>query len=278
MQRAGDLELVDIDRRDRLRGEQRERIDADDDRGLERPAALLRHLEEHVGVARQQQHAEAVRAAQLAAVDRDVLLAGARIARDHQAGGDVGAAVVLVVGRKRQQPREIDLAMHDLLRRRRCRFPPRQRIERRVLEAREHLAPARRPSPQPSSRGRRRGRRPPGSDVRPGRGNSVARCPSSRLAMAASSNRRPTPGSSTTQPLARRQMVEPIPQRADRLRRVVAAISRGVADRLCGGLRHARIASYLSRCDGDCRHVSSPDGAANSPGTCGASSDEYRDA
>jgi hypothetical protein len=36
VQRARDGELVEIDRRDRLRRQQRERIDADDDRDVER--------------------------------------------------------------------------------------------------------------------------------------------------------------------------------------------------------------------------------------------------
>ena len=55
-------------------------------------------------------------------------------------GRDVGAAVVLVVRRQRQLAAEIDLAMHDLLRRRVRDFLPGQRIERGVLEARQHLA------------------------------------------------------------------------------------------------------------------------------------------
>ena len=79
-----------------------------------------------------------------------------RIAHDHQAGGDVGAAVVLVMGRQRQQRGEIDpRAMHDLLRRRASRPPPRQRIARGILEAREHLGRRRRPSPRRSRRGSR---------------------------------------------------------------------------------------------------------------------------
>ena len=87
VQRARDLQFVVIDRHDRLRGEQRQRIDADDDRGVERLPRLLGHLEERVGVARQHQHAEAVGAGHLAAVDGDVLLSGLRIARDHEPGG-----------------------------------------------------------------------------------------------------------------------------------------------------------------------------------------------
>ena len=123
VQRARDGQLVEIDRRDRLRRQQRERIDADDDRDIERLAGALGRLVEHVGVARQQQRAEPVRPAELQPVDRDVLDAGRGIARDQQAGGDVGAVVVLVVRRQRQLLAEIDLAMHDLLHRR-VRRPP----------------------------------------------------------------------------------------------------------------------------------------------------------
>ena len=40
MQRTGNRQLVDIDRSNRLRGEQRQRIDADDNRRFERPSVL----------------------------------------------------------------------------------------------------------------------------------------------------------------------------------------------------------------------------------------------
>ena len=119
---------------------QRQRVNADDDRRLERTATLLRHLEEHVGVPRQKQHAETAGPMQLAAVNRDVLGSSARIAGDYQAGGDVRAAVVLVMGGKRQQPREVHVPMHDLVHRRRGGLPPRNRMQRRVAKAREHLA------------------------------------------------------------------------------------------------------------------------------------------
>ena len=135
LQRARDLQLIAIDRGDGLRGEQGQRIDADDHGGFERLAALFRHLEEHVGMAWQQQHAEPVWPAQLAAVDGDVLLSRMRVAGDHQAGRDVRPAVMLVVGGERKQPREIDLTMDHRLCRRRRNFLPRQRIERRVLIA-----------------------------------------------------------------------------------------------------------------------------------------------
>ena len=123
VQRAGDFKLIGIDRRDRLRGEQRQRIDADDDRdrkGLPPRSAISKNMKV---LARQQQHAQPVRRAQLAAMDRDVLLAGARVARDHQAGRDVGPAVVLVMGRERQEALEIERA--DARPPARARIPPR---------------------------------------------------------------------------------------------------------------------------------------------------------
>src|SRR2546429_318923 len=92
MQRTGNLQLVDIDRSDGLGRKQRQRVNADDDRRLERTATLLRHLEEHVGVPRQKQHAETAGPMQLAAVNRDVLGSSARIAGDYQAGGGGRAA------------------------------------------------------------------------------------------------------------------------------------------------------------------------------------------
>ena len=62
VQRAGDLEFVVVDRRDRLRRQQRQRIDADHDGDIQRLAGLLGLLVERVEVARQQQDAHAVAA------------------------------------------------------------------------------------------------------------------------------------------------------------------------------------------------------------------------
>ena len=86
VQRAGDRKLVEVDRRDRLRRQQRQRIDADDDGDIERLPAALGHLIEHMRMARQQQRAQPVGAAQLQAVQRHVLHTGRRIARDAQPG------------------------------------------------------------------------------------------------------------------------------------------------------------------------------------------------
>ena len=155
MQRAGDRQLVEVERHDRLRGKQRERIDPDHDRDRQILALLLDHAVVGKRVARQQEHAEAVRSAQLQAMDGDVLRSRFRVARDHEPGGDVWAAVELVVGRQRQQPGEIDVAMHHLLRRRARRFAPRQRVEQRMLEMREQAIARQRPSPPPSRLGRK---------------------------------------------------------------------------------------------------------------------------
>src|SRR3954471_12756900 len=140
LQRPGDLQLIVVDRYDRLRGEQCQRIDADHDGGVERLTGRLGHAVEREGVARQHQHAQAIGPGQLAAVNRDVLFPGARIAHDHDAGGNIGTAVVLVVGRQRQNFREIERrAMHGLLGGRRLDLLPRRRIGCRVLKARQHV-------------------------------------------------------------------------------------------------------------------------------------------
>ena len=68
MQRACYRQFVKIDGRDRLRGQQRQRVDTDDDGHVERLSAALGHLVEHMGVARQQQRAQPVGPAQLQAV------------------------------------------------------------------------------------------------------------------------------------------------------------------------------------------------------------------
>ncbi len=161
------------------------------------------------------------RPAHLAAMDRDVLHAGLRIARDHQAGGDVGAAVVLVVGRQRQQRAEIDVAMHDLLHRRRRHLLPRQRIERAASWKRASTSPGSTPI---ASAIQARLRDEAGDDrhlvaVR-ARETSVARAPSSRLAIAASSKRSADLVADHREPVARRQMIEPVAQGPDRRRRI----------------------------------------------------------
>ena len=141
VQRARDFQFVVVERGDRLRRQQRQRIDADHDGNVERlvrPASAI--WKNMLGMARQQQHAEAIRAAHLATVDRDVLLPGPRIARDQQARGDVRPAVVLVVRRHRQLLEQVDFAMHHLLHGRVADLAPRQRIGRGVLEPGEQVS------------------------------------------------------------------------------------------------------------------------------------------
>ena len=134
---------------------------------------------------------------------------------------DVGAAVVLVVGRQRQQLREVDLAMDHLLRRRGAHLAPGKRIERGLLEPRQHLArlDAHRlghPAAVGDEPGDHRDRMPAGTRKQGGAPAVEALGDGRQL------ETKPDLGPDHRQPVARRQMVEPVPQAADRLRRVVA--------------------------------------------------------
>ena len=64
----------------------------------------------------------------------------AGVTGDHQAGGDVRPAVVLVMGGKRKLPHEIHVAMYDLVHRRRHRLAPWDRLKGRVAKAGENFA------------------------------------------------------------------------------------------------------------------------------------------
>ena len=91
VQRARDLELVDVDRGDRLRGEQRERIDADDD-GAPRAAAAPAPPSRRTcgrGAAAAARRGGSVRSAGSGGSRRSACPVRG-IARDHQPGGDVG--------------------------------------------------------------------------------------------------------------------------------------------------------------------------------------------
>ena len=96
-QRTGNRHFVLIQRGDRLRGKQQGRMSADDDRDFQRLPLFFRDAIVGERVARKQQDADTVRAANLAAVDRDVLDAGLGIAGDQQSGRDIGPAVALIV-------------------------------------------------------------------------------------------------------------------------------------------------------------------------------------
>src|SRR5712671_672066 len=114
-------------------------MNPDDQRYFKRIANLLRHLKVMLRVARQQKDADAVRAADLAAMDRNILDAGARIARDQQTGCYIGAAIEFVVLGDRQQLEKIDLAMHDILGGTALHFDPGQWMARRFLKSAEQL-------------------------------------------------------------------------------------------------------------------------------------------
>ena len=138
VQGAGDLQLIGIQRRDGLAGQQRDGVDADDDGDFQVLAHFLRHVQVAHGVARQDEHAQAVRAVHLQTVDGDVLDAVLRVAAEAEAGADIGAAVEFVVRGDRQQLHQVDaVAVDHLLRRRILHFPAGQRVGGGVLEAAE---------------------------------------------------------------------------------------------------------------------------------------------
>ena len=103
-QRTGDFHFVVIECRDRLGSQNAGGMYADHQRDLQRLASLFGHAEIMLGMPRQQQDADAVGAADLAAMDRDVLNAGLRIAGDQQRRRDIGPAVVFIVLGDRQLP------------------------------------------------------------------------------------------------------------------------------------------------------------------------------
>jgi hypothetical protein len=234
MQRAGDFQLVMVHRNDGLGGEQGKRIGADDDRYLQRFARLFGHLVEHVRMARQYQDANPIRPADLAAVDGDVLHAGARVARDDQPGGDVRTAVQLVVGRQGQQAGEIDaVAMHDMLNRGARHLRPRNGVLRRGTEAGNDLRAGnahdfRHPASIPEQAGDDRN----GMAVRlrkKGRLFSVEPLGDGGQRVAQGDA-----GADHGQPVGVRQSVEPVTQGSDRL----ARRSVGAACRLASRIVH----------------------------------------
>ncbi len=103
-QRAGDFHFVVIERRDGLRSQNAGGMHADHQRDLQRLAGLFGHAEIMSRMPRQQQDADAVGAADLTAMDRDVLNTGLRISGDQQRRRDIGPAVVFIVLGDRQLP------------------------------------------------------------------------------------------------------------------------------------------------------------------------------
>ncbi len=193
-ERPGDLQLVVAEGHDGLGGEEAGGIDADHEGDFEAPALGLSLAIEIVGMPGQNQHADPVRTADLAAQDGDVLQAGLRVPGDHQARRDVGAAVVLVQSRHRQELQDVEsLPVDDLLRgaelrscqgsgwaaacwkwatRRSCVVPRASAIQARLDTRPETMVPG----------------------CPPGCGNRLACRPSRRFATAAASWRKPIPG------------------------------------------------------------------------------------
>ena len=196
-QRAGDLHFVVIERGDRLRRQNAGRVHADHQRDLQRLAGLLGHAEIMPGMARQQQDADAVGAADLAAMNRDVLNAGLRIAGDQQRRRDIGPAVMFVVFRNRQLLQQIDLAVNDVVHRRRGYLDPWQRMANGMLETRQQFAGRQRRAHPRSSCVRQTGLRPPESDARQDPETAPRARVRASLATAASSSISETPSRAT---------------------------------------------------------------------------------
>ena len=100
-QGAGDFHFVLVEGRDGLRSENARRMHAYDERNFQRLAGFLGHAEIMQGMSGQEQHTDAVRTADLTAVNRYILNAGLRISSDQERRRDVGSAVVFIVLRDR---------------------------------------------------------------------------------------------------------------------------------------------------------------------------------
>ncbi len=124
-QAAGDLPVVGLVMHLHLAGVGQDRIDADDQRGLGRDAHLLalrQVLAE--AVERLRRERERILAENEEAVVADVRHAGFGILRHHDAGRDVGAAVLRAVGRDRKAVDVDVVAGDDDLVARRVAFEP----------------------------------------------------------------------------------------------------------------------------------------------------------
>jgi len=92
-----------------------------------------------MGVARQEQHADTIGSAHLTAMNRDVLNAVLRIARDEQRRSNIGSAIEFVVFGNRQLAKQIDMTMHHLLSWRFGNLDPWYRPAHRILKMRKQI-------------------------------------------------------------------------------------------------------------------------------------------
>ena len=124
--------------------------------------------------------------------------------------------------RERQQPREIDSRCTTSCAGADVTSRHGHRIERGVLEAREHLG--RCSTPIASAIQPRSETRPETTGIAcpPGRGNKRGAPSVESLGDGGELEAQADAGTDHGQPVARREMIEPVAQRADRLRRVVA--------------------------------------------------------
>ena len=140
VQRARHLQLVMVDRQDRLAGEQGQRVHADRDGYVERLPGRLGGGEEMMQVPRQDQDAHPPRPRDLETVDRDVLNAGPRVARNHQPRRDIGPGVERIVLRDRKRGGEVGVAVDAFLARAVGHLPPGKRLLGCGAETVEHRA------------------------------------------------------------------------------------------------------------------------------------------
>jgi hypothetical protein len=116
VQCAGNFEFVVVDRRNRLRRKQGQRIGANYHRNVERLVAGFRLLVKGMQVTRQHQDRHTVFSMHLNPVNGYILDSRDRIARDHHAGSDIRPVVMFAVRGNRQRGVQIDVvALHDLL-------------------------------------------------------------------------------------------------------------------------------------------------------------------
>ncbi len=134
-----------------------------------------------MGVARQEQHADTIGSAHLTAMNRDVLNAVLRIARDEQRRSNIGSAIEFVVFGNRQLAKQIDMTMHHLLSWRFGNLDPWYRPAHRILKMRKQILDCHPERGLPPTFYRRRGSQPQESRGSPVPETTRARSFSSRL-------------------------------------------------------------------------------------------------